>query len=497
MKTKKVIIIGAGMAGLSAGCYLQMNGYQTEIFEAHNIPGGLCTSWKSDGYMFDGCLHSFGALKPEYRLNLWWKELIDLDKMEFYYHDELCQVFLEDGCVVHLYTDPDKLERELKSIAPEDSKFIEGFIKDIIHFTKYDMQLAKPLKLWTPLDYFLSQLRVGPYVRQLSRWQKSMKEITRNCQSPLLRRVLNLDFFSHYPAYFFLLSIGELHKRNAGYPIGGSLRFVLQIEKKYKELGGKIHYSAKVDKINVDDRQAVGITLETGEPHHADLVISAADGYATIFKMLAGEFVDNKIKQRYEEHAIWPSAVLVSLGLKRTFESEPAQIDLRLTDPLIIDDESILTSLPITIYKFDPTLADEGKTCLRGILKTTNYRYWHDLRVNDLERYEQEKMRVAQDFIEILEQRLGNIKDQVEVIDVSTPATFMRYTHNWKGSTQGWDWLPGLIPETMQKTLPKLKKFYMIGQWLSPGGGVSSAFVSGRDVSRIICKKDRKKFQTV
>ena len=117
--------------------------------------------------------------------------------------------------------------------------------------------------------------------------------------------------------------------------------------------------------------------------------------------------------------------------------------------------------------------------------------------MNDPERYEQEKMRVAQDFIEILEQRLGNIKDQVEVIDVSTPATFIRYTHNWKGSTQGWDWLPGLIPETMQKTLPKLKKFYMIGQWVSPGGGVSSAFVSGRDVSRIICKKDRKKFQTV
>lgn len=497
MKSKKVIIIGAGVAGLSAGCYLQMNGYETEIFEAHNIPGGLCTSWKTDGYMFDGCLHSFGALKPECKLYHWWKEIIDLDKMDFHYHDELCQVFLEDGRVVHLYIDPDKLEWELKSIAPEDSKFIEGLIKDIKHFTKYDMQLAKPLELWTPLDYFLSQFRTGPYVRQLSRWQKSMAEITKNCQSALLRRVLNQDFFSHYPAYFFLLSIGELHKRNAGYPIGGSLRFVLRIENKYKALGGKIHYSSKVDKINVEGRQAIGITLETGETHHTDLVISAADGHATIFKMLAGEFVDKKIEQRYEEHAIWPSAVLVSLGLKRTFESEPAQIDLSLTNPLIIDDKSILTSLPITIYKFDPTLADEGKTCLRVILKTTNYRYWHDLRMNDPERYEQEKMRVAQDFIEILEQRLGNIKDQVEVIDVSTPATFMRYTHNWKGSTQGWDWLPGLIPETMQKTLPKLKKFYMIGQWVSPGGGVSSAFVSGRDVSRIICKKDRKKFQTV
>ena len=67
---KSIIIIGAGIAGLSAGCYGQMNGYKTRIFEMHKIPGGLCTSWKRKGYTFDGCIHwltgsSSGAL---YRL---------------------------------------------------------------------------------------------------------------------------------------------------------------------------------------------------------------------------------------------------------------------------------------------------------------------------------------------------------------------------------------------------------------------------------------------
>ena len=45
MNEKTVAIIGAGIAGLSAGCYARMNGYQTRIFEAHNLPGGLCTGW--------------------------------------------------------------------------------------------------------------------------------------------------------------------------------------------------------------------------------------------------------------------------------------------------------------------------------------------------------------------------------------------------------------------------------------------------------------------
>ena len=44
MTDKSIIIIGAGIAGLSAGCYGQMNGYRTQIFEMHNLPGGLCTS---------------------------------------------------------------------------------------------------------------------------------------------------------------------------------------------------------------------------------------------------------------------------------------------------------------------------------------------------------------------------------------------------------------------------------------------------------------------
>ena len=64
---KSIAIIGAGISGLAAGCYAQMNGYQSRIFEMRNIPGGLCTAWERRGYTFDGCLHYFfssGEGKP-------------------------------------------------------------------------------------------------------------------------------------------------------------------------------------------------------------------------------------------------------------------------------------------------------------------------------------------------------------------------------------------------------------------------------------------------
>ena len=496
MFNKKVIIIGAGIAGLSAGCYLQMNGYETEIFELHSIAGGLCTAWKKGGYTFDGCIHTIGGLNPKYRLNQWWKELIDLEQMEFYFHTELCQVVDRDGKVVRLSTDLDKLEAELKSIALQDAKFIENMISAVRNLSKYDTQLAKPLELWNPLDYYLSQFRTAPYIRTLMDWHKSLRDCTQNCHSPLLKNALNSDFFSHFPAYFFLFSLASMYNKNAGYPIGGSLPLALALEKKYLSLGGKIHFNARVTKINVKNDCAIGVTLANGEVHtDADLIVSAADGHDTIFNLLEGKYINKKVEKLYSEHPMWDSAVLVSLGVARTFENEPEQLELALNDPLVIDEHSKLVSLPVTIYNFDPTLAEKGKTCLRSILKTGNYQYWCDLRENDLPRYEQEKERIADGLIDILDRHLGNVAKHVEVVDVATPATFVRYTNNWKGSIQGWDWLPGLIPETIKKELPGLKKFYMIGQWVMPGGGVTSGLTMGRDLARIICARDHRKFQ--
>jgi len=68
---KSIIIIGAGMGGMSAGIYGQMNGYETQIFETHTKPGGQCTSWKRKGYTFDPCIHHFfgcrsgSSVKPD------------------------------------------------------------------------------------------------------------------------------------------------------------------------------------------------------------------------------------------------------------------------------------------------------------------------------------------------------------------------------------------------------------------------------------------------
>ena len=497
MKKNKIIIIGAGIAGLSAGNYLQLNDYNTEIYELHDKPGGLCTSWKRRGYNFDGCIHSIGGLNPKFRLYQYLNEIIDMTQLKFYYHEKLGYVEDENGKKITFFTNPDKLKKELLSIAPEDEKFIKVFIKAVKKLENRDLSPKKPLELWTPIDYFLSQFRVGAVLYQLTKWRKSLEEMVKDCKNPFLKRAINMDFFSRYPAYFLIMSLGHCHNKNSGYPIGGSLQFACLFERRYLELGGRINYKSKITKINTKDNRAIGVTLENGVIiNEADIVISAADGYYTIFEMLDGKYVNEKIKKLYDEHPRWPSMVLVSLGLSRTFENEPTSVELHLNKEFIVDGKSKLDSIPITIYNFDSTLSSKGKTCMRVILHTTNYLYWNNLRNKDIDKYKHEKERISNEVIKILDKRFGNIINNVEVIDVATPATFKRYTNNWMGSTQGWNWGPRLVPEFISKELSGLKNFYMIGQWTIPGGGVSTAFTSGRDIAQIICKKDNKKFRT-
>jgi phytoene dehydrogenase-like protein len=149
------------------------------------------------------------------------------------------------------------------------------------------------------------------------------------------------------------------------------------------------------------------------------------------------------------------------------------------------------------VYDYDPTLAPEGKTVVSVTLHTRNHTYWTGLRRQDDGAYRTAKAELAERVIDQLDARLGDIRDRVEVIDVATPATFIRYTHNWQGSYQGW--YPSgdlLTAKPLPKTLPGLDRCYTIGQWVEPGGGLPVVALAGRNVAQVLCKRDGKRFQT-
>jgi len=114
-----VIIIGAGLAGLSAGCYGQMTGYKTCIFEMHNIPGGLRTCWKRKGYTFNGCTHWLMGSRSGI-FHRFYEKLGAMQGVPMHDPEAFCQVEGEGGKALILHADIDQLKQHLEELSPAD-----------------------------------------------------------------------------------------------------------------------------------------------------------------------------------------------------------------------------------------------------------------------------------------------------------------------------------------------------------------------------------------
>jgi len=494
---KKVTIVGVGIAGLSVGCYLQMNGYDTQIFEAHNLPGGVCTSWQRKGYTIDNCIHwlvGSSASDKFYRL---WNELVDMKGVKFADSEEWMRVETPDGRCMRVFTDIDRLEQEMLEKSPADEGLIRSFTGAARRFVGFHLPIEKAPEVFGPMDGLKMIFGLLPFMRQLKKWSSiSIQQYADRCSDPLLKRTFESMFIPETNMLFLIMTIVWMHKKSAGFPIGGSLEFARQIEKRYLELGGKINYKSRVARISVKNGTVNGIVLDSGEEYTSDIVVSAADGHSTIFDMLEGKYMDAKIKGYYDSCETFPSYLLVSFGVVRKFEDYPRTVVMFPEQPLTTDRVSKYEGLMVRIFNFDPTLAPEGKTVVTAWILTREHEYWDNLKRTTPEQYKAEKNRIAEEVLELLEKRFGDVRSKVEITDVSTPATFMRYTSNWKGSFEGWLWTPKVGHRGMSKMLPGLNNFYMAGHWVEPGGGLPTAMKSGRDLAQIICKKDKKKFTT-
>jgi len=493
----KVSIIGAGIAGLSAGCYLQMNGYETEIYELNSVPGGLCCAWKRNDFTIEGCVHWLVGSSPRDNFYHLWNELLDMKKLQFVDPDIYMRIEDAEGGSITVYTNIDKFEREMLKNGPEDMNLIKDFTDAVRKFTSFKMPLDKAPELYDVMDTGKLLVSMTPYLMAAKKWLKmTAAEYSAKFKNPLLRKTFEHLFLPEMSVFFLVMTLAWMHNRSAGYPVGGSYKFARLIEKRYKDLGGKISYDSKVAKIITEKGAATGLVLDNGKKVLSNTVISAADGYYTIFKMLEGKYIDNKLKKMYDDCKIFPSYVQVSLGVNREFAEAPSVVLFPVKKPLIVDKTAVFNDVSFRIFNFDPTLSPKKSTLITCTLPTYDYEHWVNLKKSDRTTYSAEKSRIANQVTEAFESRFGEIKTKVKMVDVSTPATVIRYTNNWKGSLEGWLLTPEVGLKQLPGALPGLKNFYMAGQWVTPGGGLPTALLSGRNTAQVICKKDGIKFTT-
>jgi hypothetical protein len=325
----------------------------------------------------------------------------------------------------------------------------------------------------------------------------TLEEFAQRFTDPFLRRAFPTIVYDwpQTPLMMLLSFLSRTHVGDYGWPAGGSIALAGAIERRFLELGGEIRCRARVQSILVENDRAVGVRLDDGSEQRADIVVSNANGHATIFEMLGGRYTSPAIRSYYgaPEDRI-EMGIHVSLGLARDLASAPHAIVLPLDEPVTIAGEA-RQRLYVEPFGFDPSLAPAGKSTLKVVM-ATSFKYWQEQQRTP-ERYHEAKQRVAETVIRLLEKRFPGLRQQIEVIDVATPMTTLRFTGNGHGFRSPVTAMARALftGRRLSQTLPGLENFYMVGQWAGVAG-VPLVAAMGRDVVRAICRRDRRPFTT-
>ena len=490
MTQKTILIVGAGVGGLSAGCYAAMNGYRATILEMHARPGGVCTSWTRAGYVFDGCIHNLAGTSRDSRLHAMWRELGVVPRLEMQGYDELVSVERPDGPPLRLYTDLERLEAHLKALSPADAPLVDELIAAARWFQGFDLL---GLALAPPAERLAALARGAP---MFLKWgAQTLDSYARKFKDPFLRRAFPTIVYD-WPGQTMLMALyflGRSSIGDLGWPRGGAQAFSQAIADRFTALGGEIRYGAKVQTVLVEHDRAVGVRLTDGSELRADVVICNGYGPEVIFGMLGGRYASRAIRSYYArpEDRI-EMGVHVSLGVARDLSGEPHAIVLPLEAPTRVDAE-LRERLYVECFGFDASLAPAGKSPLKVVL-ATSYGRWEQL-ARDHGAYKGAQARIAETVVAQLERRFPGLREQVEVVDVATPISTLRFTgngHGFKADPNGL--LRALFTgRRLSQTLPGLAGFYMVGQWAGPPS-LPLVAAMGRDVVRQICRRDGRPF---
>jgi len=491
---KKVIIVGGGIAGLSAGIYAARSGFDVTILEQHSIPGGFCTSWKRGGYLFEGGLHWLSGSDEKQPFNKIWRDLGAIDDNTKIFTRDPFLIYDHNGEQACLYRDVEKFRAHLCGISPEDKKEIAKFCNDLKKFSKIIMPLSdvKGVKVKekskVKLSSFFSML---PAFAKFSKYMKmSVPEYAERFKSPIIRGFIGNMMEENYPALFLFMSFGVFLSGDGGYLEGGSLKMAQNIANRFKELGGKIQFNTKVEQVIVEDGKTVGV-LVNGEKISADTVIVTTDTTVAIDTLLAKPLNESWTDKM---RALKPKSMVntfICLGVEADLSDIPECVTFALDKPFTFAGNQHKT-LGYEHYAPYDGYAPKGCTPITVILMGDTYDFWKAHKENGT--YEDEKKKVADTIIGILSEKIPQIKDKVAVVDVSTPLTYERYTGSYHGG-----WMTKIGKGEKMKSYPmkseSIKGLYFAGHRISPPGGLPPAAITGRLAVQHLCKDTDTVFQ--
>lgn len=469
---EKLIIVGGGISGLTAGIYAQRSGFQTLILEKCATPGGVSTCWKRGGYMFEGGVHWLNGSGEHLDLNKVWKEVGALKENNPIYFKDPVYVLKNEKAQLAIWRDSDRTLQELSAYSPRDKKALRSIFRDVRMFKYFQSPVEGVTGI---MDY----IRMFPAICVTPRlWMQSIKHYLSRIKDPDVRTLLEAVVAPVNNAMTFAYTLSGFFTGDSGYPSGGSLRMALNMADTFREAGGEIRYNTAVEKV-VDGGVIVG-----GQLLKADAIIVTVDARTAIDKLFEKPLQDSWAR-RMRRLLVTSQTVFVGVGIEADLNAYPKSMVFKVP---FKDGGVDIPFFVVSNYARDK-YSPEGCTTLTALFPGYSYGYWKAAREDGT--YDEKKKAVAEKFIGILEEQIPETKGKIAVTDVATPVTYKRYCDTYEGSYMS-DWLPATL--TTNAPNRYRKGLYFAGQRTAYSGGLPPAVISGRLAARLLCKDFKHKF---
>lgn len=488
---KKIVIIGGGIGGLSAGIYALRAGWDAEIYEKNHAAGGECMGWNRNGCHIDNCIHWLTG--TDSRTSLWkvWNTIGAIDENTEYAKTEKFYSSRLDGREATLWKDLDRTERELIALSPED----EAEIRKLIQYVRYAESCT------IPVDKPMDMMKIGDYIemgKSMADMPKVMKEygkidlneLAARFKSPMLRKLMTDYLPAEYTAYSFLVSYATITSGNGEIPLGGSLAMTNRIIEKFRSMDGKLYTNTPVKSIIVEGGIAKGIELGNGEKVTADEVISAVD-----MSFLYGRLLDKKHTPKdwaaaYSRAIDYPviTGFQIAYVTDDTFSGEDTIFFG--CEPIKLGNRSF-GRIYVKNYAYDKSFAPEGKTVIQMNISQSDedFLYWKSLSKDE---YKAKKQELIAAVTERMIKEFPELDGKLTVLDCWTPLTYERYCNAYHGGYMAFTTKPGIKKLKCSGTVKGVKNLYIAGQWIMSPGGLPVAAASGKFAVQRILKKEKR-----
>ena len=481
----KILIIGGGVAGLSAGIYAQKLGHHAVICEKHFIAGGNLCGWDRGEYHIDNCIHWLTGTNPVTKTYKMWEDLGALGEIEIFQGESLftCEY---DGKRVSLWKDIEKMENEMLSISPEDEKEIRSFVRAIQTVQGFCGIAGKNHnEKISPLRAILGIPALIKY------YHLTTGELSERFSHPALQFFFKAFWGNEFSSLALVLVCAHFCGENGGIPEGSSCAMADRMSERFQSLGGELLLKKEAVKIHHENGKATEVSFADGTSLQADYIILSADP-ASVFgkildlpmpKQLVGFYKNPRFK-RFSSYQCAISCSLPELPFSGDiiFEIPKEYREILGTEQLIVRE-----------FSHEKTFSPDAK----NILQTMTFVYedaaknFIQLRETDRKSYLQKKKEIGELLLKLIENQFPEMQGTLQFVDIWTPATYRRFTGSEMGSFMSFALPSKVLPLRVDNRVEGLSNVILATQWQQAPGGLPIAAEAGKVAAETIDKKER------